>query len=275
MLVGCSPRVGPGARSAARQTSGSMNRTASINVAQSLPGAVSQIRPPATQPASDTSPMSFDDLPPLPTPDQLTTSPPQEGGIVVFEPVAGADVATPDADFAAGCGYYLNFAVGGQPMLGQTPLTFSITRNKREQSALSGLRLSLADAVAFAKAVGATETAVGTIERLPSNTSSGANDGGLALTYRLVDANTARPIGEPIIVRWNLSRDSGGSAGCRIAARASGRRPPSVADGPARCYARTSRRRSSDAPGRAPDTKRPRTGNRRCAARPDRPALYP
>jgi tetratricopeptide (TPR) repeat protein len=141
--------------------------------------------------------LSVDDLPPLP---ELPTGGARSGrplGMLVCEPAAEAGVDPADADFAAGCGDWIMWNVGGLPDLDRTPLLPSISRGQAEIRHTHDLRLSAVEARNIAAATGATHVAVGTVRRSSS---------GVAITYTLLDVRTGAADGGPISVSGDAAR---------------------------------------------------------------------
>jgi tetratricopeptide (TPR) repeat protein len=131
------------------------------------------------------------DLPPLTSVPNGDPRPGRPVGLIVCEPVPARGVGDADAAFAAGCGDWLMWNVGGLPEFDRTPLLTSIGRAQRELGHTQNLRLSLADARRLAAITGPTHVAVGSIS------SSG---GRLTLTYSIYEAPSGKPVGPPIAV---------------------------------------------------------------------------
>lgn len=116
--------------------------------------------------------------------DPATVAPPaatlfHSPGIVVCEPVVGAnDEAT--ASFGAGCSRWLQFALGGQTELGQTPLWHAVDEARRRLK-YPDLRLTLAQSTALTPLLNVSHVAVGNIS---------GNDEHCTLTYQLYEVPT-------------------------------------------------------------------------------------
>jgi tetratricopeptide (TPR) repeat protein len=129
-------------------------------------------------------------LPPLPKPpviaDQLqaTTDGP---GPSICEPVA-KNTSAATADFGAGCARWLQFALGANVELGQTPRWDAQARGRKELGA-TDLRLTAAQAARFAKSVGYTHVAVGEISGVPAH---------CTLSYQLLAMPEQKPVGAPL-----------------------------------------------------------------------------
>ena len=107
-------------------------------------------------------------------------------GIQICEPLAPG--SAPLADFGAGCGLWLQWSMGFQPQLGQTPRWEIANRACREMH-LPRLRLSLAQASRLVPIMGVTHIAVGQIT---------GTEAKCLLTYQLYAAPNHKPIGAPI-----------------------------------------------------------------------------
>lgn len=126
-------------------------------------------------------------LPPLPKPPvianqlQATTDGPGPG---ICEPMA-KNTSAVTADFGAGCARWLQFALGANVELGQTPPWNAQARGHKELGT-ADLRLTATQAARFAKIVGYTHMAVGEI--------SGALEH-CTLTYQLLSMPEQKPVG--------------------------------------------------------------------------------
>ncbi len=114
-------------------------------------------------------------------------------GLVVCYPAAVRGASEEQADFAAGCGFYLSLHAAGRPEFGQTPLLTSVSRAARQVGQPS-LRIGTpADAAKVAAVTGATHVAVGDV-------SGDAGKG--TLTYRIYKAvpkgGAPVPVGAPL-----------------------------------------------------------------------------
>jgi tetratricopeptide (TPR) repeat protein len=105
-------------------------------------------------------------------------------GPCICEPVAkNADTAT--ADFGAGCARWLQFALGANVELGQTPVWDAQARGIKEIGARN-MRLTTGQAVLFAKRVGYTHIALGEISGAPTH---------CTLSYQLLAMPEQKPVG--------------------------------------------------------------------------------
>jgi hypothetical protein len=115
-------------------------------------------------------------------------------GVVVFEPIArGVDPQL--AAFGTGCTRWLQFVVGGQPDLAQTPTWTTIDRARRELKS-DDLRLGLDDTAPVAQKTGASHCVVGEIAGTPDSA---------VLTLAVAQPDGRKLIGSPIVTRG--SRD--------------------------------------------------------------------
>jgi tetratricopeptide (TPR) repeat protein len=107
-------------------------------------------------------------------------------GLVICEPVTIPALSS----FGAGCAAWLQFAVGGQPQFGKTPLWGSLNRAASEMHR-SDLQLSSAQAVRLAPILGITQAAVGTLR---------GSEPHLTLAYRRIQVPSGAAAGAPITV---------------------------------------------------------------------------
>ncbi len=107
-------------------------------------------------------------------------------GIVLADPIA---VNNADSDFAAGCGRWLFFYLGGQPQFGSTSFWQSLERGRRELQK-PNLQLSLSEAKQLTTWIGGTHFGVGTL-------SGGTRQ---TLRYRLYSLPHATPIAPEVTV---------------------------------------------------------------------------
>ena len=112
---------------------------------------------------------------------------PSGPGIQVCEPIAiGADAAL--ADFGSGCGFWLQWAMGFQPELGQTP-RWEIDERASRELHVPRLRLSLAQGSRLTSILGVTHIAVGQISGTPAK---------CLLLYQLYAVPAQKAVGAPI-----------------------------------------------------------------------------
>jgi len=112
---------------------------------------------------------------------------PSGPGIQICEPVASGGPAAL-ADFGSGCGLWLQWAMGFQPQLGQTPRwDLALTAHKEIQA--TRLRLSLAQGSKLYNILGVTHIALGKITGTPEN---------CRLTYQIYEVPAQKAVGAPI-----------------------------------------------------------------------------
>ncbi len=112
---------------------------------------------------------------------------PSGPGIQICEPIAPPGDSQL-ADFASGCALWLQWSMGFQPELGQTPRFETAARACKELQ-LPRLRLSMPRADRLYNIMGVTHVAVGEISGSPAN---------CALTYQLFAEPSRKPVGPPI-----------------------------------------------------------------------------
>lgn len=108
-------------------------------------------------------------------------------GIVVCDPVARG-VTGGQLDFATGCGRWLQFAAAAQPEFGRTPM-WSALEDPAIVLNRPWLRIPPAEVEWVARLTGASHVAVGEVWR---------ENGVLHLTYRVIQADTGRPVGAAV-----------------------------------------------------------------------------
>jgi len=110
---------------------------------------------------------------------------PNGPGVQICEPIAAAGTDATLADFGAGCGEWLQWAMGFHPELGQTPL-WQLSDRAQEELHVPRLRLSLSQGAGLVRVMGVTHTALGRISGTPQR---------CALTYQLYALPAQKPIG--------------------------------------------------------------------------------
>ncbi len=115
-------------------------------------------------------------------------------GVVICEPVGkGTDGKT--SDFGFGCGLWLQWSIGRNLSLGQTPRFRDFLYVTKEQK-LSNLALDITQASILNTRVGANRAAIGTIS---------PERNGITISYQMYELPSKRLLGSPVIIHG--SRD--------------------------------------------------------------------